>query len=100
MASVFRREVKASYYIHYTDHFGKRRSVSAKTTDKASATRIGNKLEADAALRRENVIDTRLEAIALEGQKLIGDILDTYQATMSVSVKSTNHIDSTRNKIE
>jgi len=99
MAAIYKRNGTGKYLIDWSDHKGKRCTKSSGTTDKASAIRIGNKLEADAALRRENVIDTRLEAIAQEGQKLIGDVLDTYQASMSASGKTTNHIDSTGNKI-
>ncbi len=61
MATVFKRGGKSNrsgwYYISYTDHDGKRKTRSSRTTDKATAERIANKLEADAALRRDGVID-------------------------------------------
>jgi hypothetical protein len=55
MASVFKRGGKknrgGSYYVSWIVHTGTRQTKSAKTTDKATADRIGAKLEADAALR-------------------------------------------------
>ena len=54
MASVFKRGGKnnrgGSYYLSWFDYTGKRRIKSARTTDKATAERIANKHEADAAL--------------------------------------------------
>ncbi len=41
-----------TYYYSYFDHDGKKRTKSARTTDKATAERIVAKLEAGAALRR------------------------------------------------
>jgi len=77
MASVFKRGGKnnrgGSYYIAWYDHTGKRRVKSAKTTDKATAERIGKKLEPNAALRRERVIDTTMESIQHESDKPIED---------------------------
>ncbi len=68
MATVFKRGGKnnrgGAYYISWYDHTGKRRTKSARTTDKATADRITAKLEADAALRREGVIDAALDAIS------------------------------------
>ena len=100
MASVFRRSGRSSWYIHYTDHTGKRRSKCSKTTDKAVAVRIGNKLKADAALRRESLIDVRLEAFAIEGQKQIKVVLAAYEAGQMAKGVSSAHVESTLNKIE
>ena len=54
MATVFKRGGKSNrsgwYYISYTDHDGKRKTRSSRTTDKATAERIANKLKTDAAL--------------------------------------------------
>src|SRR5690349_18248770 len=61
MATVFKRAKKINpngyYYIQWYDQNGKRQTKCAKTTDKATAERIANKNEADAALRREGIID-------------------------------------------
>lgn len=58
MATVYKRNGVGKYQIDWFDHTGKRRSKSSGTTDKAAANRIAAKLDADAALRRERVIDT------------------------------------------
>jgi hypothetical protein len=53
MASVFKRggkRAKGYWYASWFDHHGKRRTRSARTTDKATAERIARKLEAEAAL--------------------------------------------------
>ena len=59
MASVFKRNGKGNYLVSYFDHSGRRREKSSRTTDKRSAERIAAKLESDAALRREGVVDPR-----------------------------------------
>ncbi|MDP6722402.1 MAG: hypothetical protein QGF59_27295, partial [Pirellulaceae bacterium] len=86
MASVFKRGGKGnrggSYYIQWYDHNGKRQSKSARTTDKATAERIAGKLESDAALRRDGVIDPALDGIGKESQKSIESHLADYEAKM------------------
>ncbi len=65
MATVYKRGGKRNrdgwYYVGYRDHDGRRVTKCAQTTDKATAKRIARKLEADAALRREGVIDPRAD---------------------------------------
>ena len=73
MATVFKRGGKTNrsgwYYISYTDHDGKRKTRGSRTTDKATAERIANKLEADAALRRDGVIDASDDRYAAEARR-------------------------------
>ena len=61
MATIFqrgnRRRRWGQYIAQYFDHTGKRRTVSTRTTEKATAERVAAKQEADGALRREGVID-------------------------------------------
>lgn len=67
MASVFKRSGKKSkgfWYASWTDHDGSRKTKCTFTTDKATAERIAKKHEADAALRRDGVIDATLDGIA------------------------------------
>jgi len=59
MASIFKRDGKGNYLIAWKDHTGRRREKSSKTTDKRAAERIAAKLEGEAALRREGVVDPR-----------------------------------------
>ena len=67
MASVFKRggkRAKGYWYVQWFDHRGKRRIKCARTTDKATAERIARQHEADAALRRDGVIDPTLARIS------------------------------------
>ena len=96
MASVFKRGGKGNrhggYYISYFDHNGKRQTRSAKTTDKATAERIAAKLEADAALRRDGVIDPQLDAICDQAQRTVESHLSDYEAKMRTGNRSEKHI--------
>ncbi len=99
MASVFKRGGKnnrgGSYYVSWVDHTGQRQTRSAKTTDKATAERIGAKLEADAALRREGVIDPTLDAIGKESQRSIESHLADHESKLRVANRTEKHVAST-----
>ncbi len=103
MASVFKRGGKKNrggfYYVSWTDHTGQRQTKSAKTTDKATAERIGAKLEADAALRRDGVIDPALDAIGKESQRSIESHLVDYESKLRTANRTEKHIVSTTNFI-
>ena len=75
MATIFKRGGKgkrgARYYISYFDHNGRRQTRSARTTDKATAERIAAKLEADAALRRDGVVDPQLDGICEQSRRSV-----------------------------
>ena len=64
MATVYKRNGVGRYQIDWFDHSGKRRTKSSGTTDKAAANRIAAKLESEAALRRERVVDPAIEDMA------------------------------------
>src|SRR4051794_36262257 len=103
MASVYKRggtkNRGAYWYAAWTDHTGKRHTKCTKTTDKAAAERIANKLEADAALRREGVIDSTLEAIGQQSRRTIESQLVEYEAKMRASKVTDVHIGETLKKI-
>ena len=74
MATVFKRggkKAKGYWYASWTNHNGKRATKCTFTTDKATAERIARKHEADAALRRDGVIDPTLDAVSKESQRSI-----------------------------
>jgi integrase len=79
VATIFTRGGKGKqggrYYISYFDHKGKRQSRSARTTDKGTAERIAAKLEADAALRRDGVVDPELDAICEQSRRLVDPLV-------------------------
>ena len=98
MASVFKREKNkrsSKWYIEWFDHNGKRRRKCSNTTDKATADRIAAKLEAEAALRRERVIDPTLEAIGEQSRRSIASHLNDFTAKMKAAGRTEKHIDST-----
>ena len=96
MASVFKRRGKANrggaYQISWVDHTGKRRTKSSRTTDKAAAERIAAKFEADAALRRENVVDPTLDAISQEAQRSIKSHLADFEARLRAASRTEKHV--------
>ena len=102
MASVWKRggnkNRKSNWWYSYVDHTGKRISRSSKTKDKATAERIANKAEADAALRREGVIDPTAEAMVKEGQRSIESHLADYEAKLRTAGRDDKHVGSTLQK--
>jgi len=99
MATVFKRQDKRNWYIDYFDHTGKRISRSSNTTDKAAATRIANKLEAEVALRVDGVIDVRAEDKAKLATLPIKIHLDAYRSART-SKSGSDHIEATITIIE
>lgn len=96
MASVFKRGGKSNrhgtYQIAWFDHKGERKHLSTRTTDKATAEHIAAKLEADAALRREGIIDPTMEAIGQASQRTIDSHLADYEAKMHAAHRTGDHI--------
>jgi len=99
MATVYKRNRRGNhggrYYIAFFDYSGKRQVRSARTTDKATAERIAAKLQADAALRRDGVIDPALEAVAQEAQRPVADHLADYEAKLRTANRTEKHVTST-----
>ncbi len=96
MASVFKRtgrkgKGKGKYLLSYVDHRGLRHTRSAKTTDQDAARRIASKLEADAALRRDGVIDPRIESIGQQARRTIEEHLADFRAKLSAAGSSEDH---------
>jgi len=75
MASVFKRKGKGKWLISYKDGDGKPR-VKTGCMDKDATQRIANKLEADAALRMEGVIDPTQDRLAQFRRIPLTDHLD------------------------
>lgn len=99
MATVFKRGGKGTrggrYYIAYFDHKGKRRVHSTRCSDKVTAERIAAKKEADAALRRDGVIDPQLDAICQQSQRTIQSHLKDYEAKMVAVNRVPKHVERT-----
>jgi integrase len=69
MATVFKRNGRGPWIVHYFDAEGRRRERSTRTTDKRVADRIASQLTAGVALRREGIIDPRMDRYSAENMK-------------------------------
>lgn len=96
MASIFKRGGKENrdgyYYVSWFDHAGKRRSKCARTTDKATAERIGAKLDTEAAKRREGLIDPQLEQFACEARRPLAELIVEYKAKLVANLRTERYI--------
>lgn len=103
MATVYKRGGKKNrhgyYYGQWFDHQGKRRTKCTFTTDKAAAERIAQKHEADAALRREGVIDVAAETVGKQSRISIEAHLVDYRAKFDAAGRSDQYIRETFNYI-
>ena len=95
MATVFKRggrKSKGKYLFAYTNHRGVRQTRSARTTDLEAARRIAAKFEADAALRRDGVVDPRLETLGEQSRRTIEEHLADFKAKLSAAGASVDHL--------
>ncbi len=102
MASVFKRggtKTKGYYYASWFDHDGNRKTKCTRTTDKAAAERIAKKFEADAALRRDGVIDPTIDAIAQQSKRTVESHLADYEAKLRAAKNTPQHVSETLGKI-
>ena len=85
MASIYKRggkkNRKGPYYVQYFDENGRRRTVKG-CTDKEATEALARKLEADAMLRREGVIDPKADRYSATELKPIRDHLQDYYASL------------------
>jgi len=95
MASVYKRggkRAKGTWQAAWRDHTGKRRTKSTRTTDKAAAERIAAKLEADAALRKEGVIDAGAEALRTAVEMPVERQLADFQLKLEAANRTAEHV--------
>ncbi len=95
MATIYKRNGRGPYVAAWYDHTGKRRTRTTKTTDKATAQRIARKHEAEAALRRDGVIDPTLDGISKEAARTIQAHLSDYESKLRAANRTEKHIKST-----
>ena len=81
--SLFKRTEGGAWIGAFYDHGGQRRTKTTGTTDKGAAQRILNQWVADAALRREGVIDVSTEATAMQARRPIGEHLADFKASLT-----------------
>lgn len=103
MASVYKRggkKAKGYWYASWHDHNGKRQTKCTRTTDKATAERIANKYEAEAALRRDGVIDARVDQYAKEAARPIEEHVADFGATLVARGNTAKHVEMTVARIK
>ena len=94
MASIYRRKKGGAYYITYHVRPGVRRTVKG-CKDRAATDALARKLEADAMLRREGVIDSRAEKLAIsESAPLKGHLAD-YENALRAKDVTAKHLNVT-----
>ena len=87
MASVFKRggkRAKGFWYASWVHHDGTRKTKCTHTTDKVTAERIARKNEAEAALRRDGVIDPLVDQIQEQSQRSIDSHLLAYEKKLRI----------------
>ena len=76
--SLYQRVKGGPWNVSFYDYAGRRKNQSTRTTDKAAATRILNKLVSETALRRDGVINPRDDRYASEGRKPLSEHVAAY----------------------
>ncbi len=94
MAGIYRRKKGGCYYITYQVRPGRRKTVTG-CKDRAATEALARKLEADAMLRREGVIDARAEKLAQWESAPIEQHLDAFEQAMQGKGSTAKHIRST-----
>ena len=89
--TLFKRSPGAAWTARFFDHSGRRRTRSTGTTDKAAAERILRQWIADAALRREGVIDPKADGFASADRRPIGEHLGDYLADLLNRSRTSKH---------
>ncbi len=92
MATVFKRNGKGNWIIQWYDHGGVRREKSSRTTDKRRAEQLGRKLESDAMLRREGIINPADDRLAAHRVVPILAHLEEYIEEMRHRGCSARHV--------
>jgi integrase len=91
MASIYKAKWTKYWLITYHDHDGKRKTKNSKTTDKRAAQRIAANFEANAALRREGVIDPREDKYAQAETRPLSEHLADFERSMKARDVTEGH---------
>ena len=94
MASIYRRKKGGYYYITYQVRPGKRRTVKG-SKDRAATEALARKLESDAMLRREGVIDPKAEKLAANGSMPLKAHIDAFETALHAKGNTEKHIKAT-----
>ena len=104
MASVFKRKDKHGkkrpcWTIQYTDALGKSRQKKG-FSDKQESQRLANKLEHEAKLRRDGLIDMTAEERVIQAKLPIATHLDDYLCSVRFNMPTEKHVSLIKTRIE
>ena len=104
MASVFKlgkdkRKKGATYYLEYTDQTGRVRRRKG-FTDKGLTTQLASKLENEAMLRRQGLIDPEQERFAAMREVSLADHIAEFRISLTAKGSTSDHIRKTINRVK
>jgi len=95
---LFKRDEHGPWVARWRDAKGKRPEQSTGTTDKAAAERILAKRVADAALRRDGVVDARMDAYAAADRKPLAEHVGEWKAALAAK-GTTGHAELSASRV-
>ena len=90
--SLFKRDGRGPWLASWYDYTGKRRERSTRTTDRGAAERILNKRVADAALRRDGVVDPRLDTMSDHARRPIESHISDHETKLKAGNRTPKYI--------
>ncbi len=90
--TLFQRVAGGPWVAAWFDHTGKRRIRSTRTTDKRAAERLLAKYVADAALRRDGVVDPRHDRFSAANRVELAEHVDAYITHCRRSGQAEKHV--------
>ena len=90
--SVYKRSLNGCYYISWYDHRDERQEQLTRTTDRRAAERILAKHVADAALRRDGVIDVRADGYAVADRQPLAEHVTAFEAMLTNKGNTDRHV--------
>ncbi len=98
--TLFRRAGRGPWIARWFDHDGQRKERSTKTTDRAAAERILTRRIADAALRKDGVVDARTDHYAAAERRRLPDHVDDWIATLTAKGVTTKQTALLRKRVD
>ena len=92
MANVKKRKGSNKYYVRYTDHNGKRRQVSAGTTDKRLAERKARDIQVKIDERKNGMLDDQTIAFEKASKKPLQEHIQEYIADCQLQGQAKRRI--------
>ena len=90
--TLFQRVAGGPWVAAWFDHTGKRRIRSTRTTDRRTAERLLAKYVADAALRRDGVVDPRHDRFSAANRVELAEHVDAYITHCRQSGQAEKHV--------